>query len=1488
MNGVFFLLLLPAVAVATGGRWDKLNGYLGPIEFQCLPDETIDIAKLWEENPALKNLPVKFPILGDVKLGNLLRSGTIELQNLACGNVRIGDIVLKVITDTPTLVELDVMVSALHIHCTGNMKYEKLDFFSTLFPTMSGTLAFETSNDGLSDTQGIQASIGVQFHFDDPASPPSSLTIRPGEAARASSNPTLMVTIPKSMIKLPDSKFLNFFVGLFIGTVEGTLSQILEGLGEYKDSSGKTVDGAATQALEKLNELIKDMAGNGTNINLPREEASIVNAIEKKHGGSLPKGILSMDNSVLRMVSAVVDDIMSSKGSGIYKDTLVINEVLDRVAGVITGTTPEQGFMNAALALNKAINVTTPLSAGEMTIQNISLMGLDTFNAFDVLDPPKEGTNFTLTNKLGMDRVAFSAHSNITLGPGECVKKGSVGTIGFDFKLGITIQTLAVQLATAMLLDPALVEDKQIGQFLSQGFSSLLSCAGPSLYGVNLTELTLASSNIGDPFLDGFLDVGFEEMLQNVLSTAVRLYRPVLSEDLPGITQAFVRPIINDLIHSATMDAGTCPAAGSHPKVDNPDKPWVDFNSDTASIVRDVINSVFGIEGDSSVNQIIRVATGALGWPAGQIAPKGVLFNMSTDGLGIVVEDLLITGLDTFSEFEVLMPLASDSPLTRINNSMALASKEKPLQISLKVKLDLDKPLASPNPPHKNGIHDTLAIKLTLDRVGINIAADARVNMLRIYGLALKQCTNVDCLMAILDADSKFLGFGLDVEGFGIDIDCASGAACSSSALGELHRRLTSDKGSAELAALVRDTLKNNADIVTDSDFKEPLSSARRECDGTAPPAGKKEGMSDPKVVAKAFNIILVCANLGMIIFFLGIGFGVYQRRKRHCKDRQKGYDARFVSLFQHPSTPPSAKYIIPFVLVSNLVIFYFAHTTHGASIDLVVEFAGDNIRVEQLFAFTLGGSVTDMWNAGVYPLALLIAVFSGAWPYIKLYMLLWAWFTPSIVISPKRRGHMLMVLDIVGKWSLIDAYVLVQMMCAFRMHVAAPSTWSDFVPTDAVVIDVIVTPREGIYFFLFAAMTSLGISHACIAFHRNAISFDEQRATRIKDASSTVESFPVTIKEDEDAFNDEDEELGKRKLRRSSFEVTLPATESFRTQRRQSSSWFNAGTDDMKRARRGSVAHSLLHGRRILANHWYRCVGLPYKAKLGPAGIVLFASVLVLTLVLTIWGSIVDVFAFDFKGLAGIALAGQKNFSIVSIATTLGEQLKYDFEPDAGIRFIQVVFLLFALVVPFLQMVLLSVLWAAPLRLKEWKILFFVNEILSAWSSMEVFIVSVVAALMEISQFAQFMVGDKCDFLKPVLTIFFNGELCFDVVATLKSGCIVLFLAAVFNNILCQLIVRTAEKAIEDVEGIMRGKTEAEIEADEMNELSSTFGRCGLQCHEREMRFAAGRDKFLAMLRILTLQDKENPLKSVTDLSNNPALPGLVHLKKPRTLSTT
>ena len=47
----------------------------------------------------------------------------------------------------------------------------------------------------------------------------------------------------------------------------------------------------------------------------------------------------------------------------------------------------------------------------------------------------------------------------------------------------------------------------------------------------------------------------------------------------------------------------------------------------------------------------------------------------------------------------------------------------------------------------------------------------------------------------------------------------------------------------------------------------------------------------------------------------------------------------------------------------------------------------------------------------------------------------------------------------------------------------------------------------------------------------------------------------------------------------------------------------------------------------------------------------------------------------------------------------------------------------------------------------------FVLAEVLNAWSALEVFVISIIAALLEISQFASFIVGDDCDPINKVIS---------------------------------------------------------------------------------------------------------------------------------------
>ena len=65
-----------------------------------------------------------------------------------------------------------------------------------------------------------------------------------------------------------------------------------------------------------------------------------------------------------------------------------------------------------------------------------------------------------------------------------------------------------------------------------------------------------------------------------------------------------------------------------------------------------------------------------------------------------------------------------------------------------------------------------------------------------------------------------------------------------------------------------------------------------------------------------------------------------------------------------------------------------------------------------------------------MYPLSIAVAVFSGGWPYIKLLIMLYCWTAPCPRQSDvTRRGRLLHVVDALGKWSLIDIYVMVRLL---------------------------------------------------------------------------------------------------------------------------------------------------------------------------------------------------------------------------------------------------------------------------------------------------------------------------------------------------------------------------------------------------------------------------------------------------------------------------
>lgn len=424
-------------------------------------------------------------------------------------------------------------------------------------------------------------------------------------------------------------------------------------------------------------------------------------------------------------------------------------------------------------------------------------------------------------------------------------------------------------------------------------------------------------------------------------------------------------------------------------------------------------------------------------------------------------------------------------------------------------------------------------------------------------------------------------------------------------------------------------------------------------------------------------------------------------------------------SIAADPRVSPLWRYGIPFAILANIVLFIASNTGLGAGVFVVVNpnDGQEPLRTPSLFSFTLANSVRDMWEAKVYALSLLIAVFSGMWPYLKLLLMLFCWIVPERYLSVPRRENFLQALDALGKWSLIDTYVLTMMMVAFRFHVAVQTA----------TVDVYVHAYTGFYTFLIGTMMSLVITHLILYMHR-----------RLCD----------------------------------------PQPSHYTEYERESLSRHDFTTEDGNR-----------------------------KYRFTPAGALFIAFLLVATLSVVVVGSVINSFDFEFQGLVGFLLREIKDsvvrpYSLISMGNALPDASEH---PDSfGSRFIQAVFFTYAFGVPFAHLVVLFVLWVFPMVPATQRRWFHVAEVLNAWSALEVFVVSVIAALLEIRQFAQFIIGSRCDEINVILAKYLNKELdgddrCFDVQAYLQNGCWVLFGACLFSIVTGMLVMRMSHRAIRD-----------------------------------------------------------------------------------------
>ena len=206
--------------------------------------------------------------------------------------------------------------------------------------------------------------------------------------------------------------------------------------------------------------------------------------------------------------------------------------------------------------------------------------------------------------------------------------------------------------------------------------------------------------------------------------------------------------------------------------------------------------------------------------------------------------------------------------------------------------------------------------------------------------------------------------------------------------------------------------------------------------------------------------------------------------------------------------------------------------------------------------------------------------------------------------------------------------------------------------------------------------------------------------------------------------------------------------------------------------------------------------------------GQIFVIAALVTTLVGIAVACAVPSFVFEFGGAAGLAMrflngSSRLEFSLIGLGNEIRRVgLPEPYGSAAGMWFLQVTFVALAVGAPLLHTASMLVLWVVPMRAVHARRFYLFCEVAHAWAALDVFGVSLVVALLEIGQFATFIIGTRCDPINALLRRYFDealehDDVCFSVETQLLHGCFVLIGAFLLYVVVSSITMRLCHASL-------------------------------------------------------------------------------------------
>lgn len=713
-----------------------------------------------------------------------------------------------------------------------------------------------------------------------------------------------------------------------------------------------------------------------------------------------------------RYLGAVVNTVSNVKVLGIT--SLLRSTVLDD-NGLLTFSLADQGHGFDS-------------SGVKLLVVNVSLVGLDSFQAFDVLNAT---TSNTFTNKIKLDTLGVILIMELSVGGS---KEPELLTVS------LMLKDIEINAGLAVAMDQVLLGSLQLGTLLRT--SQIFFCILSTIHSAGLSEFVMQVGDISEFSISGFVSEETNKQIERITDSFFTDYKPMIIKALPVFTSTTIRSLLHNILQVLIdMDKGT-----QCPEPDNSLEGLLDFrdlllSESKAAVlggrgkspygnlfrtfysILDKVMSALDENGMPEMNSLVSTLTERQLGVGGDIYFPGKLISqnleISLNGLNAAIDislvDLRVSKIDSLgAPVKLLQPIPGES--SALNNSVSIGVGGNSLRTSFTLNINAK--------GDEVKVRNELELGISLKSMGMILEFLAEMQEYPFLHFPLKDVLVLDCWLATVvtpvlnkfgmrvdKADSSGIvvrELALAVAEASFDLNCV---ACSSPLLLDMASYLSSQQGVEDTTEVANNVFKYVSNLLEGSFVQSFLDKKLNEAGMKCPhsPTYMKEfnGLQFDDVDALttressygflvAIIAIIACLIVFIIIFISSTKLLLKLRHERWLKTLNRSQlldlekmqndeaemirdlDIRIGSLALSAEVPLFFRLIIPIAILGNVALFFFGHLSLGGSVNISGSFGGQIFDVEGFFEFSMAKSTIEMWNAGAKSLAMLIVIFSG------------------------------------------------------------------------------------------------------------------------------------------------------------------------------------------------------------------------------------------------------------------------------------------------------------------------------------------------------------------------------------------------------------------------------------------------------------------------------------------------------------------------------